>query len=129
MNIPTKKKGQGAFEYILLLAGILLIVVLVIVILKGGLLTETQTNVRESAGTSQANARTNCLNWCGTGAWRYMGDNNAANASCVDYGSTGLLGSSPNANCFYPTCSNATYAGIAPQNARACGLFSTDVPA
>jgi len=34
MDSPTKKRGQGAFEYILLLAGILLIVVLVIVILK-----------------------------------------------------------------------------------------------
>lgn len=31
------KKGQGMFEYVLLLAGILLIVVLAIVLLRGGL--------------------------------------------------------------------------------------------
>ncbi|HII38802.1 TPA: class III signal peptide-containing protein, partial [Candidatus Micrarchaeota archaeon] len=63
MEIPTRKKGQGAFEYILLLAGILLIVVLVIVILKGGLLNDTQTNVQESANAAQINTRTQCLNW------------------------------------------------------------------
>jgi hypothetical protein len=31
------RKGQGAFEYVLLLAGVLLIVVLAIVLLRGGL--------------------------------------------------------------------------------------------
>lgn len=31
------RKGQGAFEYVLILAGVLLIVVLAIVILRGGL--------------------------------------------------------------------------------------------
>ncbi|MFH0836450.1 MAG: class III signal peptide-containing protein [Candidatus Micrarchaeota archaeon] len=32
-----KNKGQGAFEYVLLLAGVLLIVVLAVVLLRGGL--------------------------------------------------------------------------------------------
>ena len=32
-----KRKGQGAFEYVLLLAGVLLIVVLAVVLLRGGL--------------------------------------------------------------------------------------------
>jgi len=34
-------RGQGAFEYILLLAGVLLIVVLVIIILRNTILTGT----------------------------------------------------------------------------------------
>ena len=32
-----RKKGQGAFEYVLLLGGVLLIVVLAVVLLRGGL--------------------------------------------------------------------------------------------
>ena len=65
-------KGQGAFEYILLLAGILLIVVLVIVILKSSILTSANANVNQSSQTitKQTNATlcnspnniTQCLN-------------------------------------------------------------------
>ena len=137
MDSPTKKRGQGAFEYILLLAGILLIVVLVIVILKGGLLTETQTNVQKSTGISQANARTHCLDWCGDGAWKYL--NSSASGYDTNCNDSSLLGSSPNSNCFWngteTSYCNATKiagssaAGTPPQNARACGLFSTDMPA
>ena len=135
MNIPTRKKGQGAFEYILLLAGILLIVVLVIVILKGGLLTETQTNVQASSSIAQSNARSNCLNWCGKGAWVYY--NTTADgrgyASCTD---TELLSSSPESTCFFngtdsANC-NSTWtagAGIPPQNARSCSFFAEGIPA
>ena len=43
-----KLKGQGAFEYILLLAGILLIVVLVIVILKSAILSPANANVQNT---------------------------------------------------------------------------------
>ena len=65
-------KGQGAFEYILLLAGILLIVVLVIVILKSSILTNANTNVAQSSTTithqtnstlcNSKNNITQCLN-------------------------------------------------------------------
>ena len=39
------KKGQGMFEYVLLLAGILLIVVLAIVLLRGGLFGGAEKDV------------------------------------------------------------------------------------
>jgi hypothetical protein len=45
------RKGQGAFEYVLILAGVLLIVVLAIVILRGGL----GGNARELALASCTN--------------------------------------------------------------------------
>jgi len=41
-----RKKGQGMFEYVLLLAGILLIVVLAIVLLRGGLFGGAQKDVK-----------------------------------------------------------------------------------
>ncbi|GEM_PF-2866002 len=41
----NSKKGQGMFEYILLLAGILLIVVLAIVVLRGGLFGGAEKDV------------------------------------------------------------------------------------
>ncbi len=41
-------RGQGAFEYILLLAGILLIVILVIVILKSVILSPANANIQSS---------------------------------------------------------------------------------
>ena len=137
MNIPTRKKGQGAFEYILLLAGILLIVVLVIVILKGGLLTETQSNVQGSSSVAQANARVNCLNWCGQGSWTYLNGASLGNrTNCTDtLLLTGNVSDSNWQGCHYDpatgdtqTC-NATYftggtADVPPQNARACSFFA-----
>jgi len=43
------ERAQGAFEYILLLAGVLLIVVLVIIILRNTILTGTvSTQINES---------------------------------------------------------------------------------
>jgi len=138
VNIPTRKKGQGAFEYILLLAGILLIVVLVIVILKGGLLTETQSNVQGSSSVAQANARVNCLNWCGQGAWKYINSLADYNTSCSD---TLLLAGNTSDNayntCFYNSSASApngtcnwgaalVHAGtdVPPQNARSCSFFT-----
>ncbi len=41
--VVVEKKGQGMFEYILLLAGILLIVVLAIVLLRGGIFQSAST--------------------------------------------------------------------------------------
>ncbi|MEW5955571.1 MAG: class III signal peptide-containing protein [Candidatus Micrarchaeota archaeon] len=145
--IASRKKGQGAFEYILLLAGILLIVVLIIVILKGGLLSETQVNVQRTSTMSQSAARANCFNWCGDGAWRYVNQSvnlnvspagnpfNPSTACTLENG----LSTAPNASCFYtPTGSNGTcnnYTAVAasgsnvpPQNARFCGYFAEGVP-
>jgi len=44
-------RGQGAFEYILLLAGILLIVILAIVILRGGVLSAANNQISGSLNT------------------------------------------------------------------------------
>lgn len=43
------KKGQGAFEYVLLLGGVLLIVVLAVVLLRGGLFESSSQNVQLTA--------------------------------------------------------------------------------
>jgi len=44
-------KGQGAFEYILLLAGVLLVVILAIVILRGGILNQANAQIAGSLNT------------------------------------------------------------------------------
>jgi len=44
-------RGQGAFEYILLLAGVLLVVVLAIVILRGGVLSTANNQIGASLNT------------------------------------------------------------------------------
>ncbi len=44
-------KGQGAFEYILLLAGVLLIVVLVIIIMRGNILGSANNQIGGSLNT------------------------------------------------------------------------------
>ena len=44
-----KSKGQGALEYILLLAGVLLVVAIVVVILKSVVLTTAYQNVNSSS--------------------------------------------------------------------------------
>ncbi|MFA4946662.1 MAG: class III signal peptide-containing protein [Candidatus Micrarchaeia archaeon] len=43
------RKAQGAFEYVLLLGGVLLIVVLAVVLLRGGLFESSSQNVQLSA--------------------------------------------------------------------------------
>ncbi|MEW5955763.1 MAG: class III signal peptide-containing protein [Candidatus Micrarchaeota archaeon] len=116
------KKGQGAFEYILLLAGILLIVVIVIVVLKGGIIGNEQTNIQQSSELAWTNANTFCLSWCGEGAWDYINSSAGYNASCTT-----------NMACLYDpdsaTRCNETsaqqYAGqiAMPRNARACSFF------
>jgi uncharacterized protein (UPF0333 family) len=51
-------KAQGAFEYVLLLAGILLIVILVIVILRSSVLNQANAQIRQNTNTIQQ--LTNC---------------------------------------------------------------------
>jgi len=46
-----QKRGQGAFEYILLLAGVLLVVILAVVILRGGVLTQANNQIAGSLNT------------------------------------------------------------------------------
>jgi len=45
------RRAQGAFEYILLLAGVLLVVILAFVILRGGILTQANTQIAGSLET------------------------------------------------------------------------------
>ena len=70
----SRRRGQGAFEYILLLAGVLLIVVLAIIILKNSVLgnanTQIQNNTQaysaQTCTTQYTNATTGLLSgWNG----------------------------------------------------------------
>ncbi|HLC47647.1 MAG TPA: class III signal peptide-containing protein [Candidatus Norongarragalinales archaeon] len=81
------KRGQGAFEYILLLAGVLLIVVLAIIILrgtigKGGTQTDLNTCKAQLAGVSV------CTNSTGGWASATYGVTDGCGAGCLmtDYG-------------------------------------------
>ena len=71
MNV-MKKKGQGTFEYVLLLAGVLLIVILAIVLLRQGPLGGADINIKRStcknalASASQCYYATNST-WNGWG--------------------------------------------------------------
>ena len=60
MSFWKNEKGQGAFEYILLLAGVLLIVVLVIFLLRSNLFGGAAKSVNETQ--SQFNQETNLDN-------------------------------------------------------------------
>lgn len=61
------KRGQGAFEYILLLAGVLLIVVLAIIVLRSSLTGQGGKGI-DSATCRVALTNSN-LCWDDTGAW------------------------------------------------------------
>jgi hypothetical protein len=63
------KRGQGAFEYILLLAGVLLIVVLAIIILRGAV-PGTQTQLAQCK--AQVASVPQCINTA-TGLWDTQG--------------------------------------------------------
>lgn len=54
------KKGQGAFEYVLLLAGILLIVVLAVVLLRSGVFGPGAISAEEAACRSKLATDSNC---------------------------------------------------------------------
>lgn len=80
-------RGQGAFEYVLLLAGVLLIVVLAVVLLRGGLFIPAQQGAQVG----------NCVNVI-TGLTGYASvwqGNSTSNSGCYASGgvwnSTGLI--------------------------------------
>lgn len=58
------EKAQGAFEYLLLLAGILLIVILVVVILRGSGLNQANQEIQQNIRT--LGNLTNCTNYNAT---------------------------------------------------------------
>lgn|GEM_PF-2851252 len=53
-------RGQGAFEYILLLAGVMLVAVLVIVVLKNTVLPSANDQLNKSVGTWKKLVNINC---------------------------------------------------------------------
>lgn len=61
-------KGQGMFEYILLLAGILLIVVLAVVVLRGGIFQGAQKDTQTSACQAALARVSSC--YTTNGAWK-----------------------------------------------------------
>jgi len=65
------RKGQGTFEYILLLAGILLIVVLAIVLLRGGIFQSSQSNIQRDSCLSALVQSSLC--YTTGGAWNTVG--------------------------------------------------------
>jgi len=56
------KRGQGAFEYVLLLGGVLLIVVLAVVLLRGGLFSSASQNVNLNACKNTLTTASGCFN-------------------------------------------------------------------
>ncbi|MBS3070032.1 class III signal peptide-containing protein [Candidatus Micrarchaeota archaeon] len=76
-----EKKGQGMFEYILLLAGILLIVVLAIVVLRGGLFGGAETDIK--AQNCQAALSRSSACYASSGAWNQTGAPTPYPPACV----------------------------------------------
>lgn len=101
MGVLRERKGQGAFEYILLLAGVLLIVVLAIIILRGSVLATANNNIQAQANaiSSQNNAT---IQFCGG----YLG----SKPSTVFV----INGSNPNssAHCFDPMVAFVPATGV-----------------
>jgi uncharacterized protein (UPF0333 family) len=64
--IVVRKRGQGMFEYILLLAGILLIVVLAIVLLRGGIFQSASTETAYQGCLASLSRSSECYNPDGT---------------------------------------------------------------
>ncbi|MGB9576894.1 MAG: class III signal peptide-containing protein [Candidatus Micrarchaeia archaeon] len=143
-----RKRGQGAFEYILLVAGILLIVVVVVLLLKSGVVQGAQKNVGESSGRLSVNSKISCLDFCGEGAWSYVA-NAEPSARVTPYVDACTLaeGVNGNASCFYGesdaaardgayhywcNASNVTgmqkYANTRPNNQLFCGYVRENAP-
>ena len=59
MKFLKERRAQGAFEYILLLAGVLLIVVLAIIILRGSVLGAANNQIQSGIG-AVGNASSAC---------------------------------------------------------------------
>ncbi len=74
------EKGQGAFEYILMLAGILLVVIVVILILRtqlsgvGGNINATSSGINKSSSCQLVqNSTTNCCWDTSSGVGKCLG--------------------------------------------------------
>ena len=76
------KKGQGTFEYILLLAGVLLIVVLAIVLLRGGIFQGSQANIQKDSCQTALVQSSSCYDAAGT--WNPSG-NVSVPGPCVQF--------------------------------------------
>lgn len=77
------KRGQGAFEYVLLLGGVLLIVVLAVVLLRGGIFQSGGQTVSKQNCQSALAQSTGCYYTNGT--WQHGGEVAPAPAACVQY--------------------------------------------
>lgn len=58
--LEVDDRAQGAFEYVLLLAGILLVSVLVIVLLKSSVIPATNEQLNQSIGNWRQVVKLNC---------------------------------------------------------------------
>lgn len=65
-GLKVDDRGQGAFEYVLLLAGILLVAVLVIVLLKSTVLPSANEQLNQSIGNWRQIVKLNCTGTNGT---------------------------------------------------------------
>ncbi len=106
-----KKKGQGTFEYILLLAGVLLIVVLAIVLLRGGLFQSQSTAVQKNNCMSALALSGNCYNPDRT--WNPAGSVLRANADACTLVQPQITQSG--------TCNATTPVGTANTTGYCCG--------
>ena len=77
------KKGQGTFEYILLLAGVLLIVVLAIVLLRGGLFQGSQANIQKESCQSALVQSSSC--YAADGSWNATGTVSPIPGACATF--------------------------------------------
>ncbi len=59
-GFSSDERAQGAFEYVLLLAGIMLVAVLVIVVLKSAVLPSTNEQLNQSIGNWRQVVKLNC---------------------------------------------------------------------
>ncbi|MEM4254725.1 MAG: hypothetical protein QXR53_00150 [Candidatus Norongarragalinales archaeon] len=80
-------KGQGMFEYILLLAGILLIVVLAIVVLRGGLFGGAEQDIQRQNCQAALSRSSYC--YATSGLWNETGAPTPYPQVCVNIGYNG----------------------------------------
>ena len=95
-------KGQGMFEYILLLAGVLLVVVLAIALLRGGLFQSASSNVDKNAFLSELVTESSCFN--SDGSWNSGGDHLYSGTKCpLALGAQNYCGTGANYTCYCGT--------------------------
>ena len=103
------KRGQGTFEYVLLLGGVLLIVVLAVVLLQGTFGT-SKGNVNKNSCTAALVQDQTC--WTG-GAWNPCGGVDGA----VKYKDCGLSAAKPDPSCAALVLPATVYCGPNPAGA------------